>query len=195
MNRTEKQGGTKPAGWIRLYRSKWLAITLRFLPRHSSTSLFVVSCVRRLPSWLVVDNQEKERERERERETTKQTRRKKKKKERRAGGRKEKRGPAPFFSRPSYCGSLLHAGCPCLAKGLSRRRTEPNARCRPRSPARERNTLSGGVERQKSNRRPFACQLGNGASSYHHNRMTRAERAQKTLSGLFSTSRRVQWAE
>lgn len=46
MNRTERQG-RRTVRRIRLYTSKWLAITLRFLPRRSSTSLFVVSCVRR----------------------------------------------------------------------------------------------------------------------------------------------------
>lgn len=64
--------------------------------------------------------------------------------------RKETRKGRPRFSSwPSYCGSLLHAGCPRPAKGLSQRWNEPNARCRLRSPARERNTLSGQVERQK----------------------------------------------
>lgn len=37
MNRTERQG-RRTVRRIRLYTNKWLAITLRFLPRRSSTS-------------------------------------------------------------------------------------------------------------------------------------------------------------
>ena len=82
-------------------------------------------------------------------------RRRQRRMERSRGGRDGSRwketaqGPAPFFFWPSYCGSLLHAGCPRPAKGLSQPWNEANARCRLRSPPRERNTLSGEVERQK----------------------------------------------
>lgn len=65
------------------------------------------------------------------------------------GWKETAQGSAPFFFWPSYCGSLLHAGCPRPAKGLSQLWNEANARCRLRSPPRERNTLSGEVERQK----------------------------------------------
>lgn len=87
-------------------------------------------------------------------------------------------GPAPFFFWPSYCGSLLHAGCPRPAKGLSQRWNGGECQVPATLAAPWTQYIIRGSRTAKSNWRPFACQPGNGAASYHHNRMTRAARAE-----------------
>lgn len=158
MNRTERQG-RRTVRRIRSYTNKWLAITLRFLPRRSSTSLFVVSCVRR--SALAHCRQRRKRNDESRGRNNK---------------RRQKRNTK---ANPVFLLTILLRLITARRMSLAGKRfvsTENRTECQ--VPATFADSWTQYIIQRnrtaKSNWGPFACQLGNSVSSYHHNQMTRA---------------------